>query len=238
MSVATTARSVLRDRVTVLGSVVAVETSAPVFVMTFDDGPDPAGTGRVLGALRRRAAHATFFMLSDRARRCPSLVRDVVAEGHEVGLHGIDHRALSTFTTAEVARRTADGRAALEDVAGVAIRWMRPPYGRQSPRTYLAVRRAGLMPVLWGGTSLDSAETTDAARVASALRAARPGLILLGHDGRAGLEDGVDDPPIGAFDRGALTARILEGFADRGLASTSLGRALEHGRARRGAWFG
>lgn len=237
MSAGTLVHSALRRHVRAMGSVVAVQTTEPVVVMTFDDGPEPPHTGRVLAALEQHGAHATFFMLSARARRHPEVVRAVVDAGHEVALHGIDHRPLNDMTPAEVQRRTRDGRAELEDVAGRPVRWMRPPYGRQSPRTYLAVRRAGLVPVLWGGSSRDSADTSTAARVASALDAVRPGRILLCHDGRAGPADGVHDPEIPAFDRGDLTRRILRAYADRGLAGTSLERALRAGRPRMGAWF-
>lgn len=237
MSVGAAVHGVLRRHVRAMGSVVGVDTDQPVVVLTYDDGPEPPQTERVLDALAERGAHATFFMLSARARRLPWLVRAVIAEGHEVALHGIDHRPLSGITPEEITRRTLDGKAQLEDVAGEPVRWMRPPYGRQSPRAYHAIRRAGVMPVLWGGTSLDSADTTTDGRVASAMRNARPGLILLGHDGRAGAEDGVDDGDIPAFDRGALTARLLAGFAERGLSGTSLERALERGRPRLGAWF-
>lgn len=238
MSAGMAVHRILRRHVRLLGSVLAVRTSEPSIVMTFDDGPEPPHTERVLQALRARDAHATFFMLSGRAQRHAALVREVVDEGHEIALHGIDHRPLRGLTAAEVTRRTRDGRTQLEDVAGVAIRWMRPPYGRQSPRTYAAIRRAGLMPVLWGGTSLDSADTDARSRIASALRAAEPGMILLCHDGRAGPADGVDDGQIPPFDRGELTARILDALSARGLGATSLERALSAGRPRIGAWFG
>lgn len=238
MSAGALAHRVLRRHVRAMGSVVAVRTDEPVIVMTFDDGPEPPHTEGVLHALREHGAHATFFMLSTRARRHPALVREVVAEGHEIALHGIDHVSLRGLPSDEITRRTRDGKARLEDVAGTEVRWMRPPYGLQSPRTYRAVRRAGMMPVLWGGSSRDSADTTMAVRFASAMREARPGMILLAHDGRAGPEDGVDDGEIPAFDRGALTSRILSAYRERGLAGTSLERALERGRPRLGAWFG
>ncbi|MGM1029605.1 MAG: polysaccharide deacetylase family protein [Actinomycetota bacterium] len=228
----------LRRHVRVMGSILAVRTDEPVVVMTFDDGPEPPHTERVLTALRDHGAHATFFMLSGRAERHPELVREVVSEGHEVALHGMDHVPLRTLSSDEITRRTRAGREALEDIAGAEVRWHRPPYGGQSPRTYRAVRRAGLMPVLWGGTSRDSADTTTAARMASALRAAQPGTILLCHDGRAGPDAGVDDGEIPAFDRGALTTGILSAFEARGLAGTSLERALVNGSPRAGAWFG
>lgn len=238
MSVGASVHRFLRARVQIMGSVLSVRTDEPVVVMTFDDGPEPGQTDRVLAALDDRDAHGTFFMLSRRAQREPALVRAVVEAGHEVALHGVDHVSLNGLPSAEITRRTIAGKRQLEDVAQVGVRWMRPPYGRQSPRAYAAIRRAGLMPVLWGGTSLDSAEAPAEQRIASAMRFAAPGTILLGHDGRAGVEDGVDDGPITAFDRGVLVAGILEAFAARGLRGTSLERALVHGRARVGAWFG
>ena len=237
-SAGTLVHRVLRSQVSPMGSVVAVETAEPVVVLTFDDGPEPPQTERVLAALGAHGAHGTFFMLSARARRHAGLVRELVGEGHEVGLHGIDHRPLNGLSADEVTRRTRVGRAELEDVAGVRVRWVRPPYGRQSPSTYRALKRAGVMPVLWGGTSRDSVETTAELRVASAVRAARPGLILLAHDGRAGTDDGVDDGAIADFDRGELTSRILTAFAERGFAATSLERSLERGQPRLRAWFG
>lgn len=238
MSLGTAVHGLLRSRVRVMGSVLAVQTSEPLVVLTFDDGPEPPQTEHVLDALAERGAHATFFMLVGRARRHPTLVHRIVEAGHEIALHGIDHRPLNAMPAAEVTRRTVAGRAELEDIAGVPVQWMRPPYGRQSPRTYRAIRGAGLMPVLWGGTNLDSTDAPDDSRLASAMRAAQPGAILLCHDGRAGPADGVDDGDIPPFDRGALTRRTLSALAERGMAATSLGRALDRGRPQLGAWFG
>lgn len=238
MSIGTHVHRVLRERVQLLGSVLAVRTHEPLVVMTYDDGPEPPHTEHVLESLSAHGAHATFFMLSQRARQHRSLVQEILAEGHELALHGLDHRPLAEFSAAEVTRRTLVGRAMLEEIAGVEVRWMRPPYGRQTPRSYAAIRRAGLMPVLWGGTSLDSADTDTDSRLQSALRHAAPGLILLNHDGRAGLAEGVDDGDIRPFHRGELSDRLLDGLRERGLAATSLERALVHGRSRLGAWFG
>lgn len=227
----------LRSHVRIMSSVLSVDTEEPVVVLTYDDGPEPGQTERVLDALDHGGATATFFLLGGRAQRLPALVREIVAAGHEIALHGPDHRALNDFATADVTARTAAARSALEDIAGVAIRWMRPPYGRQSPRTYRAIRRTGLMPVLWSATSRDSVDVAEDDRIASAMRGAEKGTILLCHDGRAGVDDGVDDGEIPAFDRGALTRRILEEYAQRGLRGVSLQAALVTGAPRRGAWF-
>ena len=69
----------------------------------------------------------TFFVLVPRARRQRGLLGEIVAAGHEIALHGIDHRPLTQFSPADVRRRTEDGRAELEDLIGMTVRWFRPP---------------------------------------------------------------------------------------------------------------
>lgn len=219
-----------------IGSVVAVRTERPHVVLTYDDGPQPGGTDAVLDALARRRATATFFLLVGRARTHPDLLRRIVAEGHEVALHGVDHRPLPDFSPDEVAARTQRGKDELEQLSGVPVRWARPPYGRQRLRDWRAVRSTGLEPVLWGATTLDSRDVPNDARLRSALRA-RAGTILLAHDGFAGPGDGVDDGPEPSLDRGALTEAILRGLRTEGIAGVSLSAALVSGTLLREAWF-
>jgi peptidoglycan/xylan/chitin deacetylase (PgdA/CDA1 family) len=206
-------------------------------VLTYDDGPEPNGTERVLAALASHGARATFFVLVSRARRYPGLLADVVAAGHEIALHGVDHRRLTSFSATQVRLRCADGRAELEDVTAQRVRWMRPPYGAQTLSTSLAIRRAGLTPVLWGPSSWDWKPVTQQARLARVRESARSGSILLCHDGFADARDGVDDGPAPALDRGELTARILDIYASLGLLARSLGEAITDGSAIREAHF-
>jgi peptidoglycan/xylan/chitin deacetylase (PgdA/CDA1 family) len=115
-------------------SVYAVEPGAgerPV-VLTYDDGPEPGGTDAVLKVLAGHGVTATFFVLLSRTRRYPGLLSEVLAAGHEIGLHGVDHQRLTTLDPAHVAQRTADARHELEDTIGREVRWFRPPYGGQS----------------------------------------------------------------------------------------------------------
>lgn len=219
------------------GSVVGVETDAPAFVMTYDDGPEPGGTEPVLTALAAHGATATFFVLVNRARRERALLAEVVDAGHEIGLHGIDHRSLSDFTAGQVRARTSDGRSELEDLLGQRVRWFRPPYGRQSVGAWRAVRAVGLEPVLWGPTLQDWTPASQAERVAGGLAGAAPGVVVLGHDGYAGPEDGVDDGPRPDVDRGELTDRVLTAYAERGLRARSLGDALRLGAPERRFWM-
>ena len=221
-----------------VGSAVSVRTDEPHVVLTFDDGPEPGGTDRILEALSVARASATFFVLLTRVRRYRGLLDDVVAAGHEVALHGVDHRALPTLPSAEVVQLIRAGKAELEDAVGRPVRWYRPPYGRQTVRNWAAVIRADLLPVLWGPTTLDWTDARDDERVARSQDGVQKGAIVLAHDGYAGPEDGACDGPPPVLDRGELITAVLARYADRGLAARSLAQALESGgRLVRAPWF-
>ncbi|MGY1606524.1 MULTISPECIES: polysaccharide deacetylase family protein [unclassified Geodermatophilus] len=235
--VRTTRRTARRGAGTLLGSAVEVRTAAPHVVLTFDDGPEPGGTDRVLTALADASASATFFVLLTRVRRYPALLEEVVAAGHEVALHGVDHRALPTLHPDEVARRVRDGKAELEDVLGAPVRWFRPPYGRQTMRNWRAALDAGLLPVLWGPTTWDWRDVSPEERLAKAMAGVTRGSIVLAHDGFAGPEDAACDGPPPQVDRGELVRAVLEGYAERGLGARSLQAALDAGSLVRETWF-
>lgn len=220
-----------------IGSVSAVRTPAPEVVLTFDDGPEPGGTDRVLEALSEQDATATFFVLVNRALRYRSLLAEVVAAGHEVGLHGVDHRRLTRLPLATVRSVLASGVAQLEDLLGVPVRWFRPPYGAQSPAVWRAVRRQDLMPVLWGPCAWDWLDRPVEQLASQALRGLEQGTVLLAHDGHAGPAEGADDGPDPVHDRGELVRRILTGLGERGLRGRSLSDALTLGVPRTVPWF-
>jgi peptidoglycan/xylan/chitin deacetylase (PgdA/CDA1 family) len=230
-------RTVRRGVGRVAGSAVSVRTDQPEVVLTFDDGPEPAGTDRVLQALDRAGATATFFVLLTRVRKYPSLLDEVVAAGHEVALHGVDHRALPTLPPGEVGGLLRGGRAELEDAAGRAVRWYRPPYGRQTVRNWRAVTAAGMVPVLWGPTTWDWKDAPHHERVERAQRGLTAGAIVLAHDGFAGPEDGACDGPPPVVDRGELMSAVLETYDAKGLRARSLVDALGQGSLVRETWF-
>ena len=234
-------RRALRRAAWPVGSVDAVRTAEPEIVLTFDDGPDPVGTPAVLDALAAHGATATFFVLLTRVRSRPDLVARVLAQGHEIGLHGADHRPLPHFAYAEARARTAAAAYELEALTGTPVRWFRPPYGAQTPRTWLAVRRAGLVPVMWGPTTWDWRELPQDERVRKAQEGARAGAVVLAHDAFAGAADGALDDGRGLrapdVDRFDLVHRVLETYAAAGLRARSLGDALRHGRPVRVAHF-
>jgi peptidoglycan/xylan/chitin deacetylase (PgdA/CDA1 family) len=191
----------------------------------------------VLAALSGAGATATFFVLLTRVRRYRALLDDILAAGHEVALHGADHRALPEIPPDEVGGVLNGARAELEDVAGRQIRWYRPPYGRQTLRSWRVLRSTGLVPVLWGPTTWDWKDVEPAERLVKAAIGARPGAIVLAHDGFAGPDDRAFDGPAPVLDRGALITGVLEQYGRLGLTARSFGEVLASGTALREARF-
>lgn len=151
--------------------------------LTFDDGPDPAWTPRVLAALDRLGARASFFVLGEQVERWPALVRDCALAGHRVELHGLRHRA-ATFqrprTLATELARVADR---VEALTGRRPRWYRPPFGAR-PWTRGAVRASGLRLVTWSWSCGDwSGGLIAGVGPDAAFPPARGGDIVLLHDG-------------------------------------------------------
>ncbi|MDI9886196.1 bifunctional polysaccharide deacetylase/glycosyltransferase family 2 protein [Streptomyces sp. HNM0645] len=97
-------------------------------VLTFDDGPDPVWTPKVLDKLKQHDAHAVFFVTGTMASRHPDLVRRMVAEGHELGLHTFNHPDLALQTQSRIDWELSQNQLALAGAAGIRTSLFRPPY--------------------------------------------------------------------------------------------------------------
>lgn len=207
----------------------AVKTADCSVAITFDDGPDEFVTPRLLEMLRHRGTRATFFVLGTRVVRYPSTLDEVRSEGHEIALHGPDHRRASDFTTQQIEDRTRRAKNEIEDRIGRRIRFVRPPYGEQTIGWVRAMRASGLRTVLWGPSARDVEHVESARRVRSAIDGVRPGSILLAHDGFAGAGDGADDGLRPSLDTAALIGSILDRYRALGLAGCTVGDLLTVG---------
>jgi peptidoglycan-N-acetylglucosamine deacetylase len=176
--------------------------------LTFDDGPHPETTPRVLELLREHGAKATFFVLGEKARRYPELVRAIAADGHALGLHGHEHDRLYALRSARVVARDLErAAAALEAAVGVRPALFRPPVGFVSPSVAVAAERAGLVLVGFSARTLDGRRDRSPARVlARATAALENGAILVLHD--AAERD--DHVPASLGVLGELLVRIAE----------------------------
>ena len=151
--------------------------------LTFDDGPHPAGTPAVLGALERGGARATFFLVGEQVRRDPSLAREIVAAGHAVALHGDRHRCQLRLTPAMLDDDLARVAATVAEATDVAPTLYRPPYGVFSAAGLALVRRRGWRELLWSRWGCDwRARTTSAAIARRATRDLSAGDVILLHD--------------------------------------------------------
>ncbi|HTJ84790.1 MAG TPA: polysaccharide deacetylase family protein [Polyangiaceae bacterium] len=199
--------------------------------LTFDDGPHPVHTRRVLDALDASGHRATFFVVGTKVEAHPDVVREIVERGHEVGLHGYDHdRFLNLRNEARIVRDLEKNRDAIERACGVRPRIFRPPVGFTSPRTRVAVRALGLAVVGWTARAFDGAgKPTQSAVLARVSRSLRPGGIILLHDAR---ERGEDAPASVE----ALPA-LLDLLAERGLRSVTVTElcTLERSESAHGA---
>lgn len=160
-----------------------VDTDAPVISLTFDDGPDPAFTPRILELLDRHRAKATFFSMGFNATRHPGLLKEVVAAGHEVGSHGWEHLNLTRISPRATYQEIEAGKKAVEDVAQVPVKLFRPPYGRfdEAAVRFLASTRDDM--IVWSVTRGELAWTDPEHVAAHVADSAQPGEIVMLHDG-------------------------------------------------------
>ena len=117
--------------------------------LTFDDGPNPTATPRLLDLLQLHNVKATFFLIGRYALREPALARRIAAEGHTLGNHTMTHPRLPLCSHARIMREFTSTQHAIEDTTGAHVHLFRPPFGNRSPYVLRAARALGLTPVLW-----------------------------------------------------------------------------------------
>jgi peptidoglycan/xylan/chitin deacetylase (PgdA/CDA1 family) len=198
--------------------------------LTFDDGPHREWTPKVLDALDRASAKATFFVVGRSVDACPEIVREARRRGHEIGTHLYSHDRRTAFDDQKFRGEVERSRGQLESLLGEKIRWLRFPYGergRQDPRV---IREAyGLQAVHWTYSSHDGKLRDPEAIVARVVAGLRPGAILLLHDALA--DEGRLPAPYVAAREATLTAlgRIGSVLAERALAAVTLSELFGDG---------
>jgi peptidoglycan/xylan/chitin deacetylase (PgdA/CDA1 family) len=186
--------------------------------LTFDDGPDPESTPLFTRLLAEHEVRATFFLLGSMVERAPWLAAELASAGHEIGVHGFDHRYLPARLPHAARSDLHRATDVIERATGIRPRLFRPPYGVLSGPSLLAARELGLMPVLWGawgrewtpGATPESVFATLAGDLAG-------GVTVLLHD------SGCTSPP-GSWQAGlGAVPLLLAECARRGLTVGPLG---------------
>ncbi|MGA5123980.1 polysaccharide deacetylase family protein [Streptomyces pseudogriseolus] len=192
-------------------------------VLTFDDGPDPTWTPKVLDVLKKHDAHAVFFVTGTMASRYPDLVQRMVDEGHEIGLHTFNHPDLSLQSKKRIDWELSQNQLAITGAAGIRTSLFRPPYSSFSDamdnESWPVTRYIGSRGYL---TVVNNTDSEDWKRpgVDEIIRRATPhngkGAIVLMHD-----SGGDRSQTVAALDR------FLPDLKDKGYEFDNLTEALD-----------
>jgi peptidoglycan-N-acetylglucosamine deacetylase len=190
-------------------------TAGRRIALTYDDGPNPEQTPRLLELLARYDAKATFFLIGKWAEREPALIREHIAAGHAIGNHTYSHPTMPAHGARRIREELRRCREAVEasgerfsTVDGAAL--MRPPYGRRRPGTLRTMREEGYVPVTWSITGYDWRAWITAKGITRHCLRAKDGDIILLHDG------GQDRPAVDRSKSIESTETILEHYSRQG----------------------
>ena len=151
---------------------------------TFDDGPHPDFTPRILDALARAGVHATFNVMGWAALHYPDLLRRTVSEGHEIGNHTWTHKDFASVGGVETRRQLVDGKDAIEQVTQSPLRFLRPPRGDLTGAALQVAAELGYDVLLWSVTRGTEAGAGTVAGVTSAVaESVLAGDVVSLHDG-------------------------------------------------------
>jgi len=185
--------------------------------LTFDDGPDPVWTPRVLDVLAGRGVRATFFLVGERAERAAGVVNAIASAGHEVGNHGWSHVSLWRCGPGRTATEIGRAHDVLARLAGHAPLHFRPPWGMVNAAMFSVLRRLGERCVFWTIQPEGLTPRPGSAQAGYVLSRARPGAIVDFHD--AGLSGA------GARLLDALPS-VIDGLRAAGYDLVTLGRLI------------
>jgi peptidoglycan/xylan/chitin deacetylase (PgdA/CDA1 family) len=194
----------------------------PWVALTFDDGPSPY-TLQVLRILAKHHQHATFFVTGYAATSFPFQLRQIRATGNAFGDHTVTHAQLTRETPSKRRWEVLSTAQRVQAATGVRPTLFRPPYGESTRKINTMARELGLLPITWSTDSKDWMRPGVKKIVATALKGAAPGSIILMHDGGGNRSQTIAALPL-----------ILKGLAKRHLISVTLPQLLnaqppEHG---------
>ena len=186
-------------------TIASVKISKPLVAMTFDDGPHPRNTPRLLDMLREQNARATFYLIGNRVAEWPKLAARIADEGHEIGNHSWSHPDLSGYGDAAMYAQIDRTTLAIWQATGRPPVTFRPPYGAFTKRQRSMLHESRRMPtILWDVDPRDWKRPGSATVTTRILKGAHRGSIVLSHDIHRGTVDAMPET------LGALAGRGLK----------------------------
>ncbi|MDA7887766.1 polysaccharide deacetylase family protein [Akkermansiaceae bacterium] len=194
-------------------------SSQPYVAMTFDDGPHPQNTPRLLDMLRSRNIKATFYVIGGNVDRHPHIVRRIVSEGHEIGNHTYTHRKLTSLGASDVREEMSKTQAAIVRAAGVKPRTMRPPYGAlRTDQGNTIFSEFGYPTIMWSVDPQDWKRPGPSVVASRILSNSRNGSIILAHDLHKPTVDAMPQTFDGLLGRGFKFITVSQMLALKGQA--------------------
>jgi len=165
------------------GTIYQVEVPEKVVALTFDDGPSPEWTPKILDELKKAGVKATFFMIGKYVEKYPQIARRVAEEGHDIGNHSYDHKVLIYYRMKTLEREINEAEKVIKDVTGVETHYFRPPKAWLTYKEKEKIKEMGYEVVLWTLNSKDWVTFDDKYIVKFLVHNVKPGDIILFHDG-------------------------------------------------------
>jgi peptidoglycan/xylan/chitin deacetylase (PgdA/CDA1 family) len=144
-----TAYGAVHPRAQLFGPTICRTNSPRKLAITFDDGPNPAITPKLLDLLDRYRAKATFFLIGRFARECPDLAREIAARGHGIGNHTDTHPNLFWLAPSQITAELRRCQETISNATGAPPKWFRPPWGFRNPQVIPAASALGCSTVMW-----------------------------------------------------------------------------------------
>ena len=203
------AKSAASTRVAAAGTILkftwsSVKVDGPYIAMTFDDGPNPKNTPKLLDLLAAKHIKATFFVVGECATDYPAIMKRIVAEGHEIGNHSWDHPNFGKSSDVKIRSQVQRTNDIILAETGIKTTLLRPPYGSMTPKQRQWVHdEFGYDIILWDVDPNDWKEPGVNVVAQRIISGTRPGSIILSHD--------IHAPTIEAMPR-VFDALLAKGF--------------------------
>jgi len=209
---------------TAAGPVWRVPTEQKVVALTFDDGPNPVYTPQVLKLAREKGIKVTFFLIGRNIQLYPELAREEAAEGHALGNHTWDHHEMPQLSRRQDMSEIERCEDEIERICGQRPHLFRPPKGAMNGNTLAAAATLGYRVVLWSVALEHHPSRTPEEMAQRVVRMARPGMIILAHDGA---------PPVDRSKTLRALPILVDGLQRKGYRFVTVPELLAMGDAKR-----
>jgi len=188
----------------------------PTLVLTFDDGPNPKTTPKILDCLKKHNVKAVFFVVGRNAARFPRLLKRIVEQGHELANHSYSHKSFGKISD-EFQTKEIESTNKLIFPYQKEVRWFRPPYGYRGKNLTKRLRGIGMRMVMWSIDPFDWKRPTPAVICRRVLSKLRNGSIILLHDMYMQTAKALERIIIGAKNKGYRFALLSDiyGYQER-----------------------